>query len=773
MRATWRVARAAVRRRKLQTLIIGVVVLVSTATIVLALGIFATVDKPYDQAFSRVNGAHLTVSYDGAKVTADQLAATGRVPGVTAAAGPFATAVLDASHVYGVDAASFTVVGRADQNGPVDRLVLTQGRWLAGPGEIVVKFDSHVRCLAGPCQMVGRTIEVKGRAPLTIVGVARSVTQSAGAWVTPAQAVALKAHDFQMLYHFADASTPLSTVTAGLPQGAVSGSQTYLVPKLEATDSAKTIIPFLLVFGALGLIVAVLIIGNVVSGAVVSGVRHIGVLKALGFTPAQVTGAYVAMVALPGLVGCAGGVVTGNLLAQMITGDLGGALDTPPADGVSLGVDALAFAGVLALVTVTTLVPALRAGRLSAAEAVSAGAAPRRGRALRVQRLLARTSLPRPVSLGLGLPFARPGRTSLTLAAVAFGVAAVTFACGLLWTVEAYQRGEDRADFAMVVVDTQPEEPVGGGADPNRPAPAPAKTGDQAVAAIRSLPATVKVAAAVLKPARAAGVPDAFRVKAYQDGLTRHGYDLADGRWLRGRGEAAVSGEFLRTAGKKLGDTLVVEVGERRTSLHIVAEVVGDSDEVITDWQTMSAVVPGLLSNFFEIVVKPGTNQDAYLHGIQEVLGERLGIGIRGGGTPPVLVGLISVLTLGLAAVAGLGVFNTVVLNTRDRTRDFGILKSLGSTPRQIMVLVLTSMVALGLVGGLIGLPLGLAAHRLVMPMAAEAGGVRLADSYLLVFGPVSLAVLVLAGVAIGALGALIPAGWAGRLRTATALRSE
>ena len=48
MRATWRVARAAVRRRKLQTLIIGVVVLVSTATIVLALGILATVDKPFD-----------------------------------------------------------------------------------------------------------------------------------------------------------------------------------------------------------------------------------------------------------------------------------------------------------------------------------------------------------------------------------------------------------------------------------------------------------------------------------------------------------------------------------------------------------------------------------------------------------------------------------------------------------------------------------------------------------------------------------------------------
>ena len=62
------------------------------------------------------------------------------------------------------------------------------------------------------------------------------------------------------------------------------------------------------------------------------------------------------------------------------------------------------------------------ARRLSAAEAISAGSAPRTGRGLRVQRWLAGTRLPRSVSLGLGLPFARPARTALTIAAVVLGV---------------------------------------------------------------------------------------------------------------------------------------------------------------------------------------------------------------------------------------------------------------------------------------------------------------------------------------------------------------
>ena len=45
------------------------------------------------------------------------------------------------------------------------------------------------------------------------------------------------------------------------------------------------------------------------------------------------------------------------------------------------------------------------------------------------------------------------------------------------------------------------------------------------------------------------------------------------------------------------------------------------------------------------------------------------------------VVAFASLLTLLLGAVAALGVFNTVVLNTRERRRDLGMLKSIGMTP--------------------------------------------------------------------------------------------
>ena len=85
----------------------------------------------------------------------------------------------------------------------------------------------------------------------------------------------------------------------------------------------------------------------------------------------------------------------------------------------------------LALTALAALGPALRAGRLSAAEAIAAGRAPRAGRGYAAHRLAARLRAARPVGLGLAAPAARPARTAVTLAAIAFGATAVIFAFGL------------------------------------------------------------------------------------------------------------------------------------------------------------------------------------------------------------------------------------------------------------------------------------------------------------------------------------------------------
>ena len=65
----------------------------------------------------------------------------------------------------------------------------------------------------------------------------------------------------------------------------------------------------------IGLVMSVLIVANVVSGAVIAGYYRIGILKSIGFTPAQVVAADTGQVAVPAVVGCLGGVALGNLLS--------------------------------------------------------------------------------------------------------------------------------------------------------------------------------------------------------------------------------------------------------------------------------------------------------------------------------------------------------------------------------------------------------------------------------------------------------------------------
>ncbi|MFC5754574.1 ABC transporter permease, partial [Actinomadura rugatobispora] len=399
--------------------------------------------------------------------------------------------------------------------------------------------------------------------------------------------------------------------------------------------------------------------------------------------------------------------------------------------------------------------------------AVSAGGAPRRGRALRMQRALARTRVRRPVSLGLGLPFARPGRTALTVSAVAFGVAAVTFAYGLDRSVSSYFADAELTETVHVLVPNDLGRPV----------------------SLDGRPGTAKVALTRFEQVHVPGFDRAVHMKAYQGSVTdRHGHRLVRGRWLAGPGEAVVGDPFLKTGGKKIGDSIVVTKDGRSVTLRIVGTALVDGgDSVITDWASLTPLTarttapespgPGpharMAFSILEVTLTPGTSPDAYVAALKRdgVEATTAAEGIEAGRV--VLLGLVTLLTLGLTAVAGLGVFNTVILNTRDRARDFGVLKSLGATPGQVLTVVLTSMAALGLAGGLVGLPLGVAAHRVVLPAMTGTGGLILPYGLLEIFPWPLMVLSVLAGVAIALLGALIPAGRAARIGTAAALRSE
>ena len=469
-----RAVRGGLTRKRVQTIVIGLVLLVSTGASVLALALAVDSSAPFDKSFSAQRGAHVMASIDSSRATSAQLAATARLPAVLAAAGPFAEATVlpDLPGPNG-SLPPLTLAGRPSAGGPVDDVTLQSGHWAQRPGELVLASNPASDVQLGlPLGTKITVTGVPGQPTLAVVGIATSVTDSADGWVAPGEIARLRAPSMprsaQMLYRFRSAGSAAAVragataVSAALPAGAVTAAVSYLSLRLQQTSRIAPFVPFLVAFGVIGLVMSVLIVANVVSGAVVAGYRRIGILKSIGFTPGQVVAAYTGQVTVPAVVGCLGGVVLGNLLAAPLLARTANAYGVG-ALRVPAWADAAVPVAMCCLVGIAALLPAVRAGRLSAVQAIAAGRAPRTGRGYTAHRLLGRLRLPRPVTIGLAAPFARPARTAVTLAAVLLGATAVTFAAGLSTSLNKVVAGLSHAKAQPVQVSLNSGNNIGGG----------------------------------------------------------------------------------------------------------------------------------------------------------------------------------------------------------------------------------------------------------------------------------------------------------------------
>ncbi|MEU1286235.1 FtsX-like permease family protein [Kitasatospora sp. NPDC005856] len=797
MSALGKVVRAGVGRRRVQTLVMVLTTMVSVTACILALGLLVAAQGPYQRSFADQRGAHLNVLYDRAKASPAQLAATAHAPGVTATAGPYQAVTVQPRSGPGTripPAGSplppMTLVGRA-QDGALDGLRITDGRWIAGPGEVVF-LDGHSPLAVGDSMEFP---DLPAHPTLKVVGLAASVSWSADGWVAPEQVAGLTAPGtapaVQYLYRFAHAdgdaevAADRAALAAALPGEAIAGATSYRPAREEANRTASTFVPFVTAFGVLGLAMSVLIIGVVVSGAVNAATRRIGILKSLGFTPAQVARAYVGQALIPAGLGTALGVLLGNLLSVPVLGLAhkalrGGLL------GIPTWVDAVVAVAALAAVAGTALVPALRAGRLRTVEALAVGrtapgakrAAARRaagqagaaGPLSRAQDLIGRLPVPRAFSLGLASPLNRPGRSATTGAAVVLGTVGVTLCVGLTLSLGSLQEGLTADRAGKVVV----QAPIEGTAQPVD------HVDEAAVArAIESRPGTRAWYSTAPAPAALAGNTGRSEVVAFSGDASWSGFQLISGRWFHGPGEVVVAAAYLRANQAKVGDTVTLTDHGRTTPAKITGEVLSTNDVVFTDRATLAPLGGAIHAEAltFHIDLTPGSDVQAYTDGLDQAV-KPLGLSADPGGEHVNIVvlamnTLAGVLTLLLSAVAGLGVLNTVLLDTRERVHDLGVFKALGMSPRQTVGMVLTSVCGSGLAAGLIGVPIGVLVHHQVMPAMARAAGIGVPDADLAVFSPAVSGPLILGGLVLALLGAALPATWAARTRTVTALRTE
>ena len=772
MRAIFVKALADLRRRRLQAAVIFVTALLAAGTAAMALTLISQTKDPYQAAFESQKGAHLQVFFDP-RTDPSAIAGTPSLIGATRYGGPYrATDVQfqSAGHQYTV-----TAIGRDDPNGDVEQLRISSGRWPTSDNEIALtRSFAEVNHIS-----VGDKLKVVSVPQEPVVTVAAEVVDideaqapitTQHAWLLASAIGPLTVKDsssYVMDYRFASDPTSaqltarLEALRTALPPGSVTSSVNYIFIRSIFNISNQVLISVLIAFSVFALAATAAIVANLVTGIVISGYRDIGIMKALGYTPLQVVGVFLLQVFVPAAAACIAGIPAGTILSQPLLANSSQALGLAYEPTFSPALDLLTLVGALLIVTIAALIPALRAGLLKPAIVIANAAAPR-GRSGRWLRSLAsRARLPRPVILGIGEAAARPLRAALTLVAIFVGIATVVVALGETRGVDGIYAYVAHKGTVDVVVTKSP-----------------AMADADATQLIDSQPETARVVAQTTANITVAGIADPVYTLIFRGDSSALGYLLFAGRWINGPGEVVAPRALLDDAHLKIGDTFTGGLHGAPLKLRIVGEVYDflggpGGHELITDWSTITTAAANLAPSTYLVALKPSSNVDAYVNRLAAAQPDLLDVRANSVGNSGTFDAVLFVIAAVIALIGLGGIFNTLLLNTRERVRDTATLKALGMSPRQVIGMVASSAGVLALVGGVAAVPAGVWLSRALFDLVSKLGGDDTPSAAYGAYASWELIAILLAGLLVALAAAMLPGRWAAGTNVVEALHAE
>jgi putative ABC transport system permease protein len=619
-------------------------------------------------------------------------------------------------------------------------------------------------------------------------------------------------------------------ITPLLPAGisAQSTAQAVESDAAQVADQLEILTGGLLAFGFIVVFVSAFVITGTLSITVAGRTRELALLRALGASRRQVFTAVIMEAGIVGTLSSVGGLALGLVIALAIRAVLKLAGADVPSTSLVIEPRTLAVGlGVGVLVTIAAgLVPAFRATRVSPVEALrdsaTGGARPRarppsaavaaaalfavagialvlvhQGSAnarlttstagailLVAAAVLLTPSLVPWLSRIVAWPLERggrilgrlarenvirtPARTAITASSLMIGLALVLFVSVYIGGARSSaKRAIGRtfiADFAI------------GSRDGTSSIPSAAA---QAVASVPNLEAvsSVKTANATI---------------AGTTGVTAAGFDPTTfGQvyrfdWTRG------SGPSLEDLGN--GDVLVEQDTARAAHLHVGEQVEVTTPAGLTAGLTVRGIYAdrALLRGFAlplsefdqlfnqdrlqEVFVKlaPGASRAQAAAVLQQGLSTLPGVVARSGPqlqneaasrVNDVLVLFYALLAMS-ALMALLGILTALSLSIHERTRELGLLRTLGMTRQQARALIRDESLVTAAIGTLVGVVLGLAIAWIVT-RALASEGIAFAVPW------PQLGLLVLVGLLVGVLAALPAAARAARLDVLTAIAHE
>jgi putative ABC transport system permease protein len=726
----WRKALADTASHRLQSVLILIILTAASTALALSLIAQQNADKPWERSFDEANGAHVQFFADSNSVDFSPVVNSEEV---VESDGPY-PAVWNAPLIIDGQKHETDVFGVNVDPPRVGRPQIDSGRWLeAGANSELVLERSYADYLDIE---VGDFVQFKvgeSLVPMTVVGIAIDSGRGPYPDWSPGHSWALSDALAQLepdpsklgallLVRLRDPDAAESFAFGVLNSGAVGGSVNFINwqnVQEDVTELNRINSVFLGIFSAFALLAVGLIIANAISGRVLGQYREIGILKATGFTPRQVAGIYLVQHLALALVAALVGVALATAIAPVYLEQIADTYNTPAGNPFSPLLALITVVVILIAVAIFTLLPAWRAGRIPTVQAITTGFTPVGARPSRLANIARRLRLPVPVVVGVKDAFARPGRAALTVAALSLTIMTLTFTLGLnaMLNKMVDDRGLIEEPWDIEIVRT-------GASD----------------AAIRQVldanPNVVSYATSTILNGviTGSGFDRPFDLRALGADVQQSGYPLIEGRMPDGPGEAIVGRTLFDELGLHIGEQVALDairgpVGEHEpvpVALTIVGSYVDpeeDGEVILFTAEMAQQLFPGIQPDTYEVMMQDDSGWDELLVDVQAATNFGVNVDLRERGTPSEITTIRGIMygLCGVLLIIGIAnMLTTMLLNVRERVRDFGIFKTLGMSPRQVVGTIASGTGLLTLLAILVGVPLGLVLFRILFVVVGE-----------------------------------------------------